>query len=110
MKPLSTKRNIKVIFCDKGKCFWSCFKFFMKSGDFAVGNSHFTLKTLHVPSENCKYMEIHICALEVEFHNSYNIPALSDRTGIVSLWSNYTCAQENISFHRDILSQEYFEC
>lgn len=74
----------------------------MKLRDFAVGNGYFTIKALHIPSENYKYMEMHACTLEVEFHHSYSeyLCPLTE-LAVVSPWSNYTSACENTSFHKE---------
>lgn len=51
-------------------------------------------------------MEIHTCALEVEFHNSYNEYLLSlTEMANVSPWSNYTSGHENTSFHTQVLTK-----
>jgi len=55
-------------------------------------------------------MEIHTCAVEVEFQNSYNEYLLSlTELANVSPWRNYTSAHENIIFHTQILTKGKLE-
>lgn len=68
------------------------------------------MKTFNIPSDNCNCMEIHTCALEVEFHNSYNEYLLSlTEMENVSPRSNCTSAHENISFHTEVLTKGKLE-